>query len=101
MYSEGMWILGNTFLRDYYSIYDLENQRVGLVPMKGSSVLFEQRPIPEEPYSALLVVVLVIILIGCFSLLGWVYYEKRRKQKEEFTRSLILNHSNNYRFVEP
>ncbi|KAL7067338.1 eukaryotic aspartyl protease family protein [Cryptosporidium serpentis] len=27
-----IWILGNSFIREYYSIYDYENQRVGLVP---------------------------------------------------------------------
>ena len=30
--SPGIWILGNNFLHNYYSIYDLENSRVGLVP---------------------------------------------------------------------
>lgn len=31
MFGRNMWILGNNFLSNYYSIYDLENQRIGLV----------------------------------------------------------------------
>ena len=27
-----MWILGNNFLHNYYTIYDVENYRIGLVP---------------------------------------------------------------------
>lgn len=34
----GMWVLGNIFLNSYYAIYDLDQQRIGLVPSKGSTV---------------------------------------------------------------
>lgn len=34
MFGRNMWILGNNFLSNYYSIYDLENQRIGLVESK-------------------------------------------------------------------
>lgn len=34
----GVWVLGNSFLHNYYSIFDLENQRVGLVPSSSSDV---------------------------------------------------------------
>ena len=29
-----MWVLGDVFLRKYYSIYDLDNQLIGLVRSK-------------------------------------------------------------------
>lgn len=35
--SEDEWILGDSFLRRYYSVYDMEQRRVGLVEASGSS----------------------------------------------------------------
>lgn len=29
--SDDMWVMGDPFLRAYYSIYDMENTRIGLV----------------------------------------------------------------------
>ena len=41
---QGMWILGNNFLHNYYTIYDLENERMGFVP----SNLVMQLESPEK-----------------------------------------------------
>ena len=37
--SGGMYVLGNIFLTNYYAIYDVDNQRIGLTPAKDSHVL--------------------------------------------------------------
>ena len=34
----GMWILGNNFLHNYYSIHDVANKRAGLIPSNLSKV---------------------------------------------------------------
>jgi hypothetical protein len=31
-----MWLMGDAFLRAYYSIYDMENSRIGLVGIAES-----------------------------------------------------------------
>jgi len=38
--SEDEWILGDSFLRRYYSVYDMEQRRVGLAEASGSSGVY-------------------------------------------------------------
>lgn len=68
----GFWILGNNFLHNYYSIYDLENQRVGLVPSRGSSVTVTKRPsiFDGDNFEAISSISLLIILI--LGILVWM-----------------------------
>lgn len=38
-FSSGMWILGNNFLHNYYTIYDVQDLRIGLVPSNLATAL--------------------------------------------------------------
>ena len=53
-YTAGFWILGATFLENYYTIFDLENKRVGLVKSKDwntpSTILAENNSFSAEPF---------------------------------------------------
>jgi hypothetical protein len=28
------WVIGNSFMRNYYSVFDVENSRIGFAPLK-------------------------------------------------------------------
>ena len=58
------WILGNAFMHHYYSIFDLEKQRVGLVPSDlGNGAVGRGLP-PESGASMLPVVLLAAISVA-------------------------------------
>mmetsp|Transcript_15507 Transcript_15507/g.26213 ORF Transcript_15507/g.26213 Transcript_15507/m.26213 type:complete len:120 (+) Transcript_15507:292-651(+) len=77
--SPGIWILGNNFLHNYYSIYDLENEKVGLVPAKGSKISVIQLESPPSWthslanfssafYASLFIVVAVLLSAYIYSI---------------------------------
>ena len=42
------WVLGSNFLHDWYSVFDLENQKFGFVPQAGSA-RSNLEPVTQEP----------------------------------------------------
>ncbi|CDW71184.1 eukaryotic aspartyl protease family protein [Stylonychia lemnae] len=58
-YGTGFWILGDNFLNNYYTIFDLEQQRVGFV----GSVAYEDIPRSIMDYIQMIVVGLLILII--------------------------------------
>lgn len=53
------WVLGNSFLRSYYSVWDHENNRLGLSPHKTSEVdvvTVADVPLPKKTFQETTVV---------------------------------------------
>lgn len=80
--SPGIWILGNNFLTNYYSIYDLENTRIGLVPSKDSTngyIGIGSVPITQADVFNFLTYSFICIWIGCliWKMCLQPYIEKR------------------------
>ena len=69
--SPGYWILGNNFMHNYYSIYDLENELIGLVPSAESSVgkiEYIQTPWTTKQLLNILLVTFLALVIAYVSL---------------------------------
>ena len=75
MFGRNMWILGNNFLTNYYSIYDLENQRIGLVESRHAEFISARSRVPEgrKDYESMKLsqvynIIVITILALCISI---------------------------------
>jgi hypothetical protein len=55
----GFWILGDNFMENYYTIFDMDNQRVGF----AGKVQYEDIPRDALDYLNLIVTAILIIVI--------------------------------------
>lgn len=72
-----MYILGDSFLRSYYSIYDYEDQKVGLAKnIYSNGTIYEKNDLPGW--------VIFIIVASCFIIIGSLlfWYKKRHDKKK-------------------
>ena len=88
-FSSGMWILGNNFLHNYYTIYDVQNLRIGLVPSNLATGLPETSvgdvPIMDKPWFQGL---LWLVIIGStVFLVVFVYRQQIRNETNESSAS--------------
>ena len=62
-----IWILGTPFLNDFYEVYDLKRNQVGLAPSKYTQDMQVPKNVDETFTKRLLLIVSTVVLITCQS----------------------------------
>jgi hypothetical protein len=70
----GFWILGDNFMENYYTIFDVDNQRVGF----AGKVQYED--IPKDALDYLNMIVTVILIIVLIYIVYQVCFAKSDEQ---------------------
>jgi hypothetical protein len=73
------WILGDVFLRSYYTIYHMDEGKIGIARSTTSSSSKDNAKV----FRNVMIVLLVALFVGFFAWLGRRYYLKRRQVQNQ------------------
>lgn len=71
---EEYWMLGDGFLRNYFSIFHEANAQLGLAPHLDSKATITKGPAPAKHIGALTVFQIILIVVGALLIAGGVGY---------------------------
>lgn len=76
------FIIGDTFLRSFISVYDYENKQVGLVLHKNSRAYVNNPNQPEEKggMSGWIIFLIVLVVVAIVAVGGYFGYKAYRKR---------------------
>lgn len=88
--SNDYWVLGDAFLMEYYSIYDMDNKKIGLVKAKKALVIEGDDNSSDYSVGDLSTPLIILIVVTCVvvvaSLVVCVVYERRRRRNKAAPR---------------
>ena len=76
------FVIGDTFLRSFISVYDYENKQVGLVLHKNSRAYVNNPNQPEEKggMSGWLIFLIVLVVLAVLAVAGYLGYKAYKKK---------------------
>jgi uncharacterized protein HemX len=78
------FVIGDTFLRSFISVYDYENKQVGLVLHKNSRAYVNNPNQPDQPeekgMNGWVIFLIVLVVIAILAVVGYLVYKARREK---------------------
>ncbi|CAG9320165.1 CYM_6 [Blepharisma stoltei] len=92
LYSHNLtgWILGVPFLREYYSVYDMENLQIYLAPAVTGD---DDSGVGERIWVITIVVIIAILSIVSIGVVSYCFYKKRRNSRNIAYKSIAMEYA--------
>ena len=87
------WILGQIFLREYYSYWDMKNLRIGLTPAKkGSSGSSSSGDDLSSQWVVAIIVIITLLVAGGGIAVGYLLYKRKALRRDsDLSRASLIS----------